>query len=530
VRNDTLLLIRSVAACSVQVATACHAFDAAVASDADLTALLARATAMSGKVIALLDALAPHTAVYEAHSRALKHAVTMLLMLLKALPREGAPARDRLADSLSALAVELETLSAVCDTPAFEDAVAAPSAAQFVSCTPCALHAATSGCTTSTELSRLPSFNPQTPDPAVHWVASALDNVREAEQLPPTALAMLHIAGVSTAQLDANLALVLVCLRYDETHFVPSVEQSGGGGGGGSAQTTLLVSDYEAQLMRDLYQLVGAASVCDVGRSFLYCMPDGDGQPGGLVAVRRLRYETSEQRRALVARVALLERATPHRNIVTPFALADFKAERQLWLVTEHLPGVCLGAYLKRVPLADDIVAYVTLELMRALAHLHSLGIAHRRVAPTSVMVCDSGAIKLVDFSCCADTMLGASHERVGALAFMSPEMVRGDAHGLPTDVWSLGMCVLWMYGECTAQFDGAVHAFVSVVAGRTASQRRTAVARDFLSSCLRVRPEQRASVAALLKHEFLRDGWKGTSERQLRMMALDLVASAHVV
>ena len=178
-----------------------------------------------------------------------------------------------------------------------------------------------------------------------------------------------------------------------------------------------MVGEHEAQLMRDLYQLVGAASVCDVGRSFLYSMPDGDGQPGALVAVRRLAYATSVQRRALVARVALLERATPHRNIVTPFALADLKAERQLWLVTEHLPGVCLGAYLPGVPLPDDIVAYVALEVMRALAHLHSLGIAHRRIAPTSITVCDSGAVKLVDFSACVDTMLGGSHDRVGPLA-----------------------------------------------------------------------------------------------------------------
>ena len=129
-----------------------------------------------------------------------------------------------------------------------------------------------------------------------------------------------------------------------------------------------------------------------------------------------------------MARVALLERATPHRNIVTPFALADLKVERQLWLVTEHLPGVCLGAYLTRVPLPDDIAAYVALEVMRALAHLHSLGIAHRRIASSSITVCDSGAVKLVDFSACADTMLGGSHDRVGPLAFMSPEMVRGDA------------------------------------------------------------------------------------------------------
>ena len=63
------------------------------------------------------------------------------------------------------------------------------------------------------------------------------------------------------------------------------------------------------------------------------------------------------------------------------------------------------------------------------------------------------------------------------------------------------------------------MHVFVSVGAGRTASQRRSPVARDLLSSCVRVRPEQRASVAALLKHDFLRDAWKGVSEQKSRTL-----------
>jgi hypothetical protein len=35
--------------------------------------------------------------------------------------------------------------------------------------------------------------------------------------------------------------------------------------------------------------------------------------------------------------------------------------------------------------------------------------------------------------------------------------MCRGEAHGLATDVWSLGMTVLWMFGECDAGLDGAI-------------------------------------------------------------------------
>jgi serine/threonine protein kinase len=408
------------------------------------------------------------------------------------------------------LASELESVAQQLD----DSASANVSSMSTTARTPCSLHAALSGCTSATE-SHLRD---------AHWQAADFDNVRSATQLPPTALAMLHIAGVSTAQLETNLALALVCFRYEENaSFVPSLTAADAP----PVAPSMFVSDAEAQLMREKYSLLGATSACDVGRSFLYGMPDADGQTGALVAVRRLPYTSSEHRRALVARVALLERATPHRNIVTPFALADMKRDGVLWLVTEHLPGVCLGAYLQRVPLADDIVAYVTLEVMRALAHLHTLGIAHRRVAPTSVWVCDTGAVKLIDFSCCTDTMVGASSDRIGPLAFMAPEMVRGEPQGLPSDIWSLGMCVLWMFGECTAQYDGAVHAFVSAVAGRVPSQRRTPVTRDFISLCLRLRADARATVAVLLKHEFLRDAWKGVSEQKLRFLAAEMMTNA---
>jgi serine/threonine protein kinase len=535
---EILVLVRAALAACVHVSVGCMEFQCEEATDAQLTGLLNRATVLAKHVTALLEALATAPSVYEAHSRGVKQSVTMLLMVIKAVPRQGEAAKDKLAAACAAvrnspieilfhfyqliifiylfiffiqLSTELENVVVQLDDSVSANASSASTTAR----TSCSLHAALSGCTSATESHARDA----------HWHAGDFDNVRSATQLPPTALAMLHIAGVSTAQLEANLALALVCFRYEENaSFVPSLTAADSAA---PAAPSMFVSDAEAQLMREKYSLVGATSACDVGRSFLYGMPDADGQTGALVAVRRLPYTSGEHRRALVARVALLERATPHRNIVAPFALADMKRDGVLWLVTEHLPGVCLGAYLQRVPLADDVVAYVALEVMRALAHLHTLGIAHRRVAPTSVWVCDTGAVKLIDFSCCTDTLVGASSDRIGPLAFMAPEMVRGEPQGLPSDIWSLGMCVLWMFGECTAQYDGAVHAFVSAVAGRVPSQRRTPVARDFLSLCLRLRAEARATVAVLLKHEFLRDAWKGVSEQKLRFLAAEMMTNA---
>ena len=141
-----------------------------------------------------------------------------------------------------------------------------------------------------------------------------MQNVQRVDDLPPEVLASLHIAGLTSQHLEQHLALIRALLSHDERVPQPPTIVD-------PCAPSFLLDSVESQLVVEKYVLLGAASLCDASRCQLYSLPDtGDGS-GALVAVRRLPYRSKEHRRELVSRVALLERAAPHRSLLTPVSI-----------------------------------------------------------------------------------------------------------------------------------------------------------------------------------------------------------------
>ena len=130
----------------------------------------------------------------------------------------------------------------------------------------------------------------------------------------------------------------------------------------------------------------------------------------------------------------------------------------------EHVRGSGLGTYKKRLSLeAADHRANlrarleIFLEVVGAVSYAHQRGVVHRDLKPSNIMVCESSGsgssgrlrVKLLDFGLAkitdsdlhATTLVSASGQLVGTLAYMSPEQARGDVRhvDLRTDVYSLG-------------------------------------------------------------------------------------------
>lgn len=64
--------------------------------------------------------------------------------------------------------------------------------------------------------------------------------------------------------------------------------------------------------------------------------------------------------------------------------------------LTFPLLSITLAAILEHAP-SPDIYAHTARGVLSALAHLHSLGIAHRDVKPANVMYDWEGEVKLID-------------------------------------------------------------------------------------------------------------------------------------
>lgn len=94
--------------------------------------------------------------------------------------------------------------------------------------------------------------------------------------------------------------------------------------------------------------------------------------------------------------------------------------------------------------------------MLRGLAHLHGLRVAHRDVKPQNVLVADSGIAKLGDFGVAARLderfrVVGTE----GTYSFWAPEMCRSgyvDHDGRLADVWAAGV-TLWAFLLGTVPF-----------------------------------------------------------------------------
>merc|ERR1711924_314784 len=83
-------------------------------------------------------------------------------------------------------------------------------------------------------------------------------------------------------------------------------------------------------------------------------------------------------------------------------------------------------------------------QMLRGIAHIHSLEIAHRDLKPDNLLV-NAGVVKISDFglACFIGNHTGSLGRGVqgivGMAPFMPPEMVRGEGYDMMCDMWSMG-------------------------------------------------------------------------------------------
>jgi serine/threonine-protein kinase len=152
-----------------------------------------------------------------------------------------------------------------------------------------------------------------------------------------------------------------------------------------------------------------------------------------------------------------------HANVVQ---VIDLGRERdRLYIAMEYVEGFDLNQLLRRlskarIPIPAEYALYIVREMLRALDYAHrkrgaggeKLGIVHRDVSPSNVLVSFEGEVKLCDFGIArafnaADTQIDESRiaeTRVaGKSAYMAPEHARGDELDARADVFAAGI-LLW--------------------------------------------------------------------------------------
>ena len=89
-----------------------------------------------------------------------------------------------------------------------------------------------------------------------------------------------------------------------------------------------------------------------------------------------------------------------------------------------------------------ECLARIAARVAEALDHAHRKGVLHRDVKPSNLMLTVDGRVLLFDFglaSAPGSARVTTTGDRVGSLAYMSPEQARGEASDARTDVYGLG-------------------------------------------------------------------------------------------
>jgi len=148
-----------------------------------------------------------------------------------------------------------------------------------------------------------------------------------------------------------------------------------------------------------------------------------------------------------------------HSNIIPVF---DFgKVSDEYFLAQEYILGRDLGRVTARAveregrALAPALVLFAAGETLKALEYAHTklgengrpLGIVHRDVSPSNVLVSARGEVKLFDFGIVkAEGRVTKTQQGVvkGNVSFMSPEQAKGLDTDARADLFSLGLVMFY--------------------------------------------------------------------------------------
>jgi hypothetical protein len=176
--------------------------------------------------------------------------------------------------------------------------------------------------------------------------------------------------------------------------------------------------------------------------------------------VKRLRAELARDPGVVAQFIdeANLGSTLVHSNVIPVF---DFgKVGDEYYLAQEYILGRDLGRVTSRTlerqqPLPPSTVLYVASETLTALEYAHSklgdggrpLGIVHRDVSPSNILVSARGEVKLFDFGIVkAEGRVTKTQHGVvkGNVSFMSPEQARGVSVDGRADLFSLGLVIFY--------------------------------------------------------------------------------------
>jgi serine/threonine protein kinase len=166
--------------------------------------------------------------------------------------------------------------------------------------------------------------------------------------------------------------------------------------------------------------------------------------------------ELEEQRKKVVREFTALTTMGAHPNV----AAVDqaFEEGSNVVLVSSELEGMTLGLALAEGLDVEDTTRLRWLDgLCHALAHAHTHGVIHRRIAPENCILTNDGSLRLTGFGSAHVATEGTIHHDAGSIdvdmSYVAPELLDGLGAATPAaDVFGCG-CIAYALWAGEAPF-----------------------------------------------------------------------------
>lgn len=196
------------------------------------------------------------------------------------------------------------------------------------------------------------------------------------------------------------------------------------------------------------------------------------------VALKFIGEALAQEGRQWLLREARAASRLNHPNICTVHDVGE--ADDQFYIVMELIEGDSLRSMIREGGLPYESVMRYGAQMASALAHAHSRQVVHRDLKSPNVLITPEGLVKVLDFGLARRLALETPYEGTGTMetlasgaatggtvAYMAPEVLRGEPGDQRSDLWGLGV-VLYEMAAGRVPFHG-----------RTAPELSSAILRD---------------------------------------------------
>ena len=208
-----------------------------------------------------------------------------------------------------------------------------------------------------------------------------------------------------------------------------------------------------------------------------------------------------------------------HPNIVRMLDAFYDKSKAKVHIVMERLNGPrmtrLLATQMPQDPTAAAQLRHkLVLQLVDAVAYMHSKGVIYRDLHPENTMVSIDDitryTLKIIDFGSALplerSKRLGEQVPQLGSSLFQAPEVEEYQTYGQQADMWGVGVfAYLILTGDMP--FSHNIHGLYQALRGEyyPLDDRFGNDARDFIAKLINVKPRKRMNASQCRLHRFLR-------------------------